>query len=387
VFVSPQFGSRSVFAVDVPGYHVRTVSGRSNAFVENVLSYALAYLGVGAGRGLGVAVLGDNGFYSQRGQLEKRGLEVTMENLASLPPFLPFLDPSDQPKTGLGSSAALVTSLCAALAAHPSLSSAGSPALDLSTEQGRARVHNLAQLAHCAAQGKIGSGFDVCAAVYGTLEYTRFSPSILEGAIAQPVPVEAVRQVVNGSSWDHVAAPFALPEGLVLMVGDVASGACTPVMVSKLLAWKKADEGGRASPLWAALVQAHTAVARSLQDKDQWRGALRGLYESLRETVRQVSRDSGVPVEPETLTPLLDATRDVPGCVIAGCPGAGGEDAIFALVHGQQALRDVEMLWRGWKDNSLNKAGINVCALDVKDGDGGVRIESHLKGDVMLEWA
>lgn len=30
-------------------------------------------------------------------------------------------------------------------------------------------VHNLAQLVHANAQGKIGSGFDVAAAVYGAI--------------------------------------------------------------------------------------------------------------------------------------------------------------------------------------------------------------------------
>ena len=42
------------------------------------------------------------------------------------------------------------------------------------------RIHNLAQAAHCAAQGKVGSGFDVAAAVYGSCLYRRFTPAILE---------------------------------------------------------------------------------------------------------------------------------------------------------------------------------------------------------------
>ncbi len=45
----------------------------------------------------------------------------------------------------------------------------------------RDKLHNLAQAAHCAAQGKVGSGFDVGAAVFGSCSYRRFSPSILEG--------------------------------------------------------------------------------------------------------------------------------------------------------------------------------------------------------------
>lgn len=40
-------------------------------------------------------------------------------------------------------------------------------------------IHNVAQFAHCFAQGKVGSGFDVSSAVWGSHRYKRFNPSIL----------------------------------------------------------------------------------------------------------------------------------------------------------------------------------------------------------------
>jgi phosphomevalonate kinase len=43
-----------------------------------------------------------------------------------------------------------------------------------------ALVHNTAQLAHCAAQGKVGSGFDVSSAVWGSHLYRRFDPLALQ---------------------------------------------------------------------------------------------------------------------------------------------------------------------------------------------------------------
>lgn len=43
-------------------------------------------------------------------------------------------------------------------------------------------IHSVAQVAHCVAQGKIGSGFDVSCAVYGSQRYVRFSPSVLSSA-------------------------------------------------------------------------------------------------------------------------------------------------------------------------------------------------------------
>jgi len=40
-------------------------------------------------------------------------------------------------------------------------------------------LHNVAQYCHCLAQGKVGSGFDVSAAVWGSHVYRRFNPSII----------------------------------------------------------------------------------------------------------------------------------------------------------------------------------------------------------------
>jgi phosphomevalonate kinase len=73
---------------------------------------------------------------------------------------------------------------------------------DVSSPQGAALLHNVAQTAHCAAQGKIGSGFDVscavgwqptleaslmlistCLQVFGSQVYTRFSPSVISDAL------------------------------------------------------------------------------------------------------------------------------------------------------------------------------------------------------------
>ena len=66
----------------------------------------------------------------------------------------------DAHKTGLGSSAALVTALTAALLSHY----LPTELFDIQTGEGKDQLHRLAQAAHCAAQGKVGSGFDVASA-------------------------------------------------------------------------------------------------------------------------------------------------------------------------------------------------------------------------------
>lgn len=129
-------------------------------------------------------------------------------------------------KTGLGSSAALVTSLVAALLLHLGLA-------DL--ESGRDTIHALAQAAHCAAQGKVGSGFDVASAVYGTHVYRRFSPAVLEPMFAGTA---SLLDIVSGK-WDQETRPFRLPRGLRLMLADVDAGTDTPSFVGQVLKWRK----------------------------------------------------------------------------------------------------------------------------------------------------
>ena len=59
--------------------------------------------------------------------------------------------------------------------------------------------HRLSQLAHCAAQGKVGSGFDVSAAYFGSQVYRRFSPDCIEHVLPQslsrPLSVDRVALV------------------------------------------------------------------------------------------------------------------------------------------------------------------------------------------------
>jgi phosphomevalonate kinase len=77
-------------------------------------------------------------------------------------------------KTGLGSSAALVTSLVGGMLSH-FLRHVDIDLLLL--------IHNTSQFVHCLVQGKLGSGFDVSAAVYGSQVYHRFSRQYLQDTL------------------------------------------------------------------------------------------------------------------------------------------------------------------------------------------------------------
>jgi phosphomevalonate kinase len=143
---------------------------------------------------------------------------------------------------------------------------------------------------------QIGSGFDVCSAVYGSIDYVRVSSEKLaaqmtavEAGLASGTLVEYLKAAgilagnVDASQWDFeavgtcvccwivlascgrtglfsgwssVQTPFSLPRGLSLIMADVRGGSETPSMVRKILAWK--DGGGVGSQgLWDTLTAAN----------------------------------------------------------------------------------------------------------------------------------
>lgn len=211
----------------------------------------------GTKRVVQITIRGDNDFYSQQDTLRELGLELSTEALASLPPFGPPTrhDDGSIAKTGLGSSAALVTSLVGSLLAFFGVVSLEKGAC-LSEEQA-VLVHNLAQACHCYAQGKIGSGFDVSSAVYGSQKYVRFSPSLLQHLLPEEdKETRDIASVHKGivDPWDNSVEAFAMPSFLRVVLGDVCGGSNTPSMVSKVLKWKR-EGGDQAAELWQKLVR------------------------------------------------------------------------------------------------------------------------------------
>ncbi|WFD19720.1 phosphomevalonate kinase [Malassezia caprae] len=279
-----------------------------NPFVALSLLYAvqlaLEKLGVESARealagGLDIVIAGDNDFYSQHSD----GQPPTITTLQALPPFHTHNGTlGDVHKTGLGSSAAMTTSLVGALLVHLGVVDV-SPSHTLpATSLGL--IHNLAQLAHCAAQGKVGSGFDVSASVWGSQVYRRFDPALLQGLmraemgeriVAPGAPGGALREprslwpVLQPSDtlWTPVApagatptateglfsalsldgvprpAPLKLPPGVRMCLADVDAGSNTRTMVGQVSQWRT-QHPDWARQLYAVLSAANQSVVDGL---------------------------------------------------------------------------------------------------------------------------
>ncbi|KAF9584480.1 phosphomevalonate kinase, partial [Lunasporangiospora selenospora] len=400
-----------------------------NTFVELALAYSLAILGQLISReqftgnfatGLEIVIAGNNDFYSQRHELEARGLALNTTSLRQIPLFVPtHTTLSKVHKTGLGSSAALITSLVSAIFVHFRAARLD----DQDSQQhgvvaNKAFLHNVAQFVHCFAQGKVGSGFDVSSAVWGSHTYRRFSPELLHEVMSHSEKQEtdtktkedrlkALIQVLDPSqkpTWDNVVAPFRLAPGLHLMLADIDAGSHTPTLVSNVLKWRK-TKSEEANQLWGELGAANDKVVELLKELDQLAGkdsetyqqairhasthpavnwaklqletsgaqrtvigllnAIHAEFSRVREYLREMSRLSQVPVEPEEQTRLLDVCMSVPGVLMAGVPGAGGFDAIFCIVLSEESRRGVEERWSLFKEMSV---GPLLCKESVEGG-------------------
>lgn len=347
-------------------YRSSLVTSGRNPFVETTLSYVLSYISsLTKSHTLApiqITILADNDYYSKPSTTEWDSASRFTNFNIPLP---------SAHKTGLGSSAALVTSLTASLMSHYLTSDQ----LSLKSSTGLAQLHNLSQAAHCAAQGKVGSGFDVAAAVYGTCIYRRFSPSLLS-SIGEPGNAgfaSKLRECIKDERnlWDTEVQKEGLniPKGMQLLMCDVDCGSATPGMVKNVLAWRsKSQESSK--KLWDTLQQANTNLASKLQD-----GTETGLQQALlniRKLIKQMGEESGVEIEPQTQTDLLNEVSAVSGVIGGVVPGAGGYDAVVLLVKDDEnTIRRIKSFLIQWS----TKTDSTVRLLDVKGELEGIRHE------------
>jgi phosphomevalonate kinase len=342
----------------------------------------------------------DNDFYSQYEELKDRELSVTTQNLKTL---ARFNVPKKIHKTGLGSSAALVSSVVASILMF-CWEAYGKRKSHCSRDTVLNRVHVVAQWAHSNAQGKIGSGFDIASAVFGSQMYRRFQPDDLRETQCTIFSGKLGKEDPTKEQFSFEFAPVRLPKGFILMCGDIGVGSNTPSMVSDVLRWRK-NQPSESEHHWNELNMTNELIFDMFCDLSRFSEAepegysicmetcqkhgntdwehqsdvpgmktftkLAALFRTSRIMMKKMGDLASVPIEPDEQTSLLDACSLVPGVVGVGVPGAGGMDAIFVIAFGQESRNAVEELWvrMSTKDRRISPLLLG------EDGEG-LRIES-----------
>jgi len=402
--ISRQF--HQIFQYSIDGQKLNRLNDcPENPFIENAILYAFIASGSRTRpRSLRLEIFGDNAFYSQRDNLKLLNLPYSSHSLKSMPRFAasPSQAKGTVKKTGLGSSAALVTSIVGALMS--SLSSE----FDLSKDQDLSTVHYVSQLVHCIAQGKIGSGFDVSCAVYGSQRFVRFEKKLLEqlmDTVSEQGSALQLTKAIEAIPWNNEHKPFSLPPHLHLVLADVTAGSNTPSMVRKVLAAKETKRQ-TVLPLWQSIAKHNQIIEKQFKalhraatnDRKQYESVVRTLgaksasqwptssssdtmttlfvsisqtFRKIRSQLKRLGEIAGTPIEPDEQTRLIDATMALEGVLMAGVPGAGGFDAVFAIVMDQSKVEALERLWSSWKE-------MNVLPLVLQHDPNGIVKEKEV---------
>jgi len=239
-------------------------------------------------------------------------------------------------KSGLGSSAAATVAMVHGALLHHGVN-------DLKI------THHAAQVAHCRAQGKVGSGYDVAASVFGSQEYQRFTPAFIDG-----FPANADKP------WDYFVRPLPVPQRLHFVLGAFQEGASTPGMVKLVGAWKK-EQPKKYADLMQELDDANvdtTAYMEQLhtENTEENRCLFRDFFEAGRALTRQLGENSGAPIEPADVQKLIDESMER-GAFVCKAPGAGGKDNLVAFCLTE---KDAQRLKAFWKKEGLTLLDVAI---------------------------
>ncbi len=274
-------------------------------------------------------------------------------------------------KTGLGSSAAVTVAVIGAL-----LTAYG---YDLRNSKTKQIIHNLSQLSHSVSQGKIGSGFDVASAVYGSIKYGRCSPSIIQKALK--VKGKAFAKQIE-SNWGYSVFPLILPSEFLPIAAYTRYSAPTPQMVKRVMGYK-----GREAKTYNELIEeinrANIDALKALEEivlqkarSKEYRKRLRerkGEFEQFqahfndgRLLTKKLGELAKTDIESSKFTRLIQLSLQK-GAYVCKLPGAGGGDSIVAVCLSEEERRKLSRYWRSLK----------LGVLSIGFSEEGVRVETE----------
>lgn len=247
-------------------------------------------------------------------------------------------------KSGLGSSAAVTVAVISALLAINNF------------RKDSELVHKLSQYAHALAQNKVGSGFDIAAATYGTIYYIRYSPSIIN--VANTSQIEKTIE----SKWDYSIEKVKWPKKFHIIIGNFKNqSTSTTGIVKKIIEFKK-NNFEKYSKLIHKLNIENEKTISNIQNLKKFayhfnRGRL---------LTKKLGEMSGTQIEPEKATKLIKLLIKN-GALVAKLPGAGGGDSIGVICLNKIRMKKVHKL--------LKKQG-NIEILNVRIENNGIIVKN-----------
>lgn len=247
-------------------------------------------------------------------------------------------DEASGAKYGLGSSAAVVTSVVKAILTYY-----------LDDQPQDDVVFKLASIAHVRIQGN-GSGADIAASTFGgVLEYKSFQADWLLKEVSQ---TEDMTSLVE-KTWTFLSIkPTVFPTGIDISVGWTGKPASTQNLVNDILALKETNLACYTD----FLADSWDAVTKIVQgmEADNIALFLAGITDN-RHALAKLGEAAQVNIETVKLAQLSDIAEQYGGA--GKLSGAGGGDCGLAFVEQEVNVRAMHNAWE--------KAGIQLLEIDV----------------------
>lgn len=247
-------------------------------------------------------------------------------------------------KSGLGSSAALTVAAIAC-----TLKS-------LDVKASRDKVHKLAQIAHSLATGKVGSGFDIAAAAYGSIIYTRYSPELIKSLPDNFSNHELLKLVKR--KWDYTAEKLPFPNDFKMTFANFIGESMNTASSVGTVAGFKQSQPEMYNELMKELnqtnVDAIDALKKINKGDEEITTSFKEAFERGRALTKELGRLSKVDIEPDDCSDLIEESEKN-GALIAKLPGAGGKDSIVAISTSREDQKSLRKFWKTRKELDILK--------------------------------
>ena len=277
-----------------------------------------------------------------------RGFNITTNSDA---PFAYSISKGGIIKSGLGSSAATAVAIVGSVLR----------AFGMDFDKNDA-LHKLSQIAHSIATGKVGSGFDIAAATYGSILYKRYSPEIVKG-LPSDYTNDQLLEIVK-RKWDYTVEKFALPEEFRLLFANFGESMITTKAIGSVSDFKRSDPRIYSDMINEIDEQNEAAVKALKEIKNGNKDALerfKTAFDRGRSLTKKLGVFSGAAIEPDDCTELIEESKKN-GAFVAKLPGAGGKDSIAALSLDEKSYSSLLNFWKGREELNL---------LDIKTVENG----------------
>lgn len=249
-------------------------------------------------------------------------------------------------KSGLGSSAAVTVATVASMLRTYRIGT-------------KKTIHKISQYAHAFAQGKVGSGFDIAVSVYGTIKYSRYSPSIINVADASKID-----RIID-SEWDYQITKINWPKNFHIIVGNFKqTSTSTTEMVKKVMEFKK-NSISKYTNLMNELNSENENAINFINNPKKFKIH----FDNGRMLTKKLGELSGAEIESEKSTKLIETLLQN-GAFTAKLPGAGGADSIVVICLNENNRKKVKKILEERGDIEILKLNVENEGVKINTNNG-----------------